>query len=301
MIDYSPSNSPYRVSYDGEFSLGDSPREPPNDSAGEDQVKDERRREYKERLEEVVGEIADLQERLYANDRFSVLLVFQAMDATGKDSTIRAVTTGVNPAGFQVFAFKAPSKEELDHDFLWRTARRLPERGRIGIFNRSYYEETLVVRVHPEYLNGQRLPPHADLDALWAERFVSIREHEMHLARNGTVILKFWLNVSREEQARRFLRRINRPEKNWKFQSGDVAERAHWDAYMTAYQDVLNQTSRSWAPWYAIPADDKPFMRLTVAKIVRDQLRALHLPYPELPEQERDKIDGFRVALEKQI
>jgi len=301
MIDYSPPRGTYRISYDGNFSLDEAPSAPPTDDSGGARTKKERRRELKDRLQEVVAEIADLQERLYANDRFAVLLVFQAMDAAGKDSTIRAVTTGVNPAGFQVFAFKAPSKEELDHDFLWRTARRLPERGRIGIFNRSYYEESLIVRVHPDFLSGQRLPPHPDLDALWAERFASIRDHELHLARSGTVILKFWLNVSRGVQARRFLRRIRRPEKNWKFQSGDIAERAHWDSYMVAYQDALNETSRSWAPWYAIPADDKPFMRLTVAEIVRDQLQALDLPYPELPPKEREQIDAYRVALEEEI
>jgi polyphosphate kinase 2 (PPK2 family) len=200
------------------------------------------------------------------------------MDAAGKDSTIRAVTTGINPAGFQVYSFKAPSKEELDHDFLWRTSTRLPERGRIGIFNRSYYEEVLVVRVHPSFLGSQRLPRLPTGEALWKERFASIREHELHLARSGTVILKFWLNVSREAQARRFLRRIDRPDKNWKFQSRDILE-------------------RRWAPWYAIPADDKPFMRLTVAEILRDQLKALDLRYPELPEDERAKVAELRSEL----
>jgi len=292
MIDYSPPAGPYRVPYEGDFSAADAPTVPPEH---------EGKGELKKRLRSVVREIADLQDRLYANDRYAVLLVFQAMDAAGKDSTIRAVTTGVNPAGFQAFSFKAPSKEELDHDFLWRTARRLPERGRIGIFNRSYYEETLVVRVHPEYLGGQRIPREPALDDLWLERYSSIGDHELHLARNGTVILKFWLNVSREEQARRLLRRLDRPEKNWKFQSGDMAEREHWDDYMAAYEDALNATSRASAPWYAIPADDKPFMRLTVAEIIRDQLQALDLPYPELPEKERARIDEFRTVLEKEI
>lgn len=284
---------PYRVPDDGSFSVPRAPTAPP------EQVSD--KNELKERLVEAVDEIADLQERLYANDRYSVLLVFQAMDAAGKDSTIRAVATGVNPAGFQVFSFKAPSKEELDHDFLWRTSRRLPERGRIGVFNRSYYEETLVVRVHPEYLGGQRLPRTVPLEDLWMERYASIRDHELHLARNGTVILKFWLNVSRDEQARRFLRRIDRPDKNWKFQSGDIAERAHWEDYMSAYDHTLNATSRAWAPWYAIPADDKPFMRLTVAEIIRDQLRALELPYPQLPVKERAKIGEFKTVLESEL
>jgi PPK2 family polyphosphate:nucleotide phosphotransferase len=251
----------------------------------------------KDRLDQVVDELADLQEVLYADDRHAILCVFQAMDAAGKDSTIRAVTTGINPAGFQVYSFKAPSKEELDHDFLWRTSTRLPERGRIGIFNRSYYEEVLVVRVHPSFLGSQRLPRLPTGEALWKERFASIREHELHLARSGTVILKFWLNVSREAQARRFLRRIDRPDKNWKFQSRDILERRRWDDYMAAYQEALEATSRAWAPWYAIPADDKPFMRLTVAEILRDQLKALDLRYPELPEDERAKVAELRSEL----
>ncbi len=287
MIDYTPPAGPYRVPFDGGFRVTGSPTEPPSEAEG-----------LERRLEEVVDELADLQRRLYANDRYALLLVFQAMDAAGKDSTIRAVTTGVNPAGFQVFSFKAPSKEELDHDFLWRTATRLPERGRIGIFNRSYYEEVLVVRVHPEFLDGQRLPRRPELPELWEERYASIRDHELHLARNGTVILKFWLNVSRQEQARRFLRRIERPDKNWKFQSRDIEERRLWDDYMAAYEDALNATSRPCAPWYAIPADDKPFMRLTVAEIVRDQMRALDLHFPRLPEDERLEIEALRTELE---
>ena len=246
----------------------------------------------------MVEQISELQNQLYASNRHALLLVFQAMDAAGKDSTIRAVTTGVNPAGFQVFSFKAPSPEELDHDFLWRTARRLPERGRIGIFNRSYYEEVLVVRVHPGFLDGQRLPRRPDdLGELWEERYRSILEHERHLASNGVVILKFWLNISREEQARRFVRRIDRPDKNWKFSARDLRERARWDEYMMAYQDALNATSRSWAPWYAIPADSKPFMRLAVAELIRDQLAALDLDYPVLTPDELAKLEEHRAAL----
>jgi PPK2 family polyphosphate:nucleotide phosphotransferase len=282
--------SPYRVPHDGSFSVPDAPTAPPDETPD--------RNEVKERLEEVVEELADLEEVLYADNRHAVLCVFQAMDAAGKDSTIRAVTTGINPAGFQVYSFKAPSKEELDHDFLWRTSVRLPERGRIGIFNRSYYEEALVVRVHPGFLESQRLPRVPPGDALWEERFDSIRDHELHLARSGTVILKFWLNVSREEQARRFLRRIDRPDKNWKFQSRDILERRRWDDYMGAYQEALAATSRPWAPWYAIPADDKPFMRLTVAEILRDQLRVLDLRYPDLPDDERAKVAELRNELE---
>lgn len=286
-------SSPYLVPFDASFSVAGAPTVPPDGTAdGHD---------LKKRLKAVVEEISDLQECLYAQDRYALLLVFQAIDAAGKDSTIRAVTTGVNPAGFQVSSFEAPSKEELDHDFLWRTSRRLPERGRIGVFNRSYYEEVLVVRVHPGFLDGQRLPHMPPLDELWEERYASIRDHEAHLARSGTVLLKFWLDVSRDEQARRFIRRIDRPHKNWKFNARDLVDRSHWDAYMAAYEDALNATSRPAAPWYAIPADDKPFMRLTVAEIVRDQLQALDLGYPQLPEDELAALTGHRAALEAEL
>jgi len=285
--------SPYLVPFDGSFSVAGTPHARPAGTTDGHHLK--------KRLAEAVEEISDLQERMYAQDRVALLLVFQAIDAAGKDSTIRAVTTGVNPAGCQVFSFKAPSKEELDHDFLWRTSRRLPERGRIGVFNRSYYEEVLIVRIHPEFLDGQRVPPASSLEALWEGRYESIRDHEAHLARNGTVVLKFWLNVSRDEQARRFIRRIDRPEKNWKFNAGDLAERAHWDAYMEAYEDALNATSRALAPWYAIPADDKPYMRLTVAEIIRDQLRALDLAFPVLPEEARAGLQSAREALEGEL
>jgi len=257
------------------------------------------KKSYKKKLAGLVDELDDLQRRLYASDKYSVLLIFQAMDAAGKDSTIRAVLSGVNPAGFQVCSFKQPSAEELDHDFLWRSAKRLPQRGRIGVFNRSYYEETLVVRVHPEYLQGQKLPHKLDLGTLWQERFESIRDHEKHLARNGTVILKFWLNVSPEEQKRRFLSRIDEQHKNWKFSAGDVKERSHWQDYMHAYEEALNETSRPWAPWYAIPADDKSFMRLSVASIIVDSLSKLDLQYPEVTRAQREKIRGMRELLEK--
>ncbi len=290
MIHYDPPESPYRIPFDGGFVIADAPTSRPPDAPPPDAAKDLRK--------DLIKELAELQDVLYASDRHAVLLVFQAMDAAGKDSTIRAVCTGINPAGFQVFSFKAPSKEELDHDFLWRTTKRLPERGRIGIFNRSYYEEVLVVRVHPEFLDGQRLPRRPEGQELWEERYESIRDHELHLARNGTVILKFFLHVSREVQAQRFRRRMDRPDKNWKFQSRDILERRHWDEYMEAYQDALNATSRPWAPWYAIPADHKPFMRLTVARIFADQLMALNLKYPELDARERAKIDELRPELE---
>ena len=218
----------------------------------------------------------------------------------GKDGTIRAVMSGVNPAGCQVSSFKVPSKEEIDHDFLWRTTKRLPERGRIGIFNRSYYEEVLVVRVHPEYLKGQRLPEIPPLEQLWTERYESIREHEKHLARNGTVILKFWLNVSHAEQKERFLSRLDEPEKNWKFSSGDVRERGFWKDYMRAYEDALNATSRPWAPWYAIPADSKSYMRMCVAEIVVATLKGLGLHYPAADAKEQARFDEMRALLENE-
>ena len=221
------------------------------------------------------------------------------MDAGGKDGTIRNVFTGVNPAGFQVSSFKAPSDEELDHDFLWRVAQQLPERGRIGVFNRSHYEEVLVVRVHPEFLEGQRLP-NADLDAIWGERFESIRNFEKHLAENGTIIVKFFLNVSFEQQTQRLLRRIDKPSRNWKFNSGDVKERERWPDYMRAFEDALNETSRPWAPWYAIPADNKPYMRLQVARIVQETLESLGVDFPKIDEAARHALAGCREVLERQ-
>ena len=222
------------------------------------------------------------------------------MDAAGKDGTIRAILSGVNPAGFQVSSFKQPSATELDHDFLWRTTKALPERGRIGVFNRSYYEEVLVVRVHPKYLDGQRLPQRPILPELFQERFESICDHEKHLARNGTVVLKFWLNVSREEQRQRFLDRLNEPDKNWKFSSGDVRERGHWDAYMEAYEEALVATSKPWAPWYAIPADDKAYMRATVIKIINKTLKDMELSFPEVSESEAQRFAEMRKLLENE-
>ena len=258
-------------------------------------------KKYKKRLEKLVDELDDQQRRLYASDQFSVLLVFQAMDAAGKDSTIRAVMSGVDPAGCQVFSFKQPSSEELDHDFLWRTAKSLPQRGRIGVFNRSYYEEVLVLRVHPEYLGGQKLPYKVELDELWQQRYESIRDHEKHLARNGTVVLKFWLNVSRDEQRKRFLSRLDAPEKNWKFSSGDIEESGRWKDYMNAYEKALNATSRPWAPWYAIPADNKPYARLKVAEIVVESLKSLNLQYPEVTKRQLSDIGKMRELLEKPL
>jgi len=239
-----------------------------------------------------------LQRVLAAGDRHAVLLVFQAMDAAGKDSTIRAVMQGVDPSGCQVFSFKKPSSLERDHDFLWRTTRCLPERGRIGIFNRSQYEEVLVVRVHPKILASQRIPGELNLEVIWDERLRSIREHEEHLARNGTVILKFWLNVSRDEQKRRFLARLDNADKNWKFEPRDVVERRHWDDYMHAYEEALNATSRPWAPWYAIPADDKSYMQARVAETIIKALESIGLRYPEPNEEDRIAFASARQELE---
>ena len=284
--------SPYCVPFDGSFRLAGAPQQPPSDAP------DEKR--CKKKLAKVREEIANLQRILYAHDHRALLLVFQAMDAAGKDGTIRAVLRGVNPAGCQVTSFKQPSAKELDHDFLWRTTRALPERGRIGVFNRSYYEEVLVVRVHPEYLDGQRLPDRSPAPAVWDERLASIRDHERHLARNGTVVRKFFLNVSRDEQRNRFLSRLNEPEKHWKFSSGDVRERGHWAAYMNAYEAALRHTSSPWAPWYAVPADNKPYMRLVVAKIVRDTLRSFDLAYPTVDEDEAARFDEMRRRLQRE-
>lgn len=241
--------------------------------------------------------MGELQRKFYAHDKHSLLLIFQAMDAAGKDGTIRAVMSGINPAGCQVFSFKQPSSQELDHDFLWRSAKRLPERGRIGIFNRSYYEEVLVVRVHPEYLGSQKLPECVDQNSIWEERFESICDHEKHLARNGTIVLKFWLNVSKDEQKKRFLSRLDDPEKNWKFSSSDIKERGHWDRYMESYEDLLNKTSKPWAPWHAIPADNKKWMRVQVARIITETLQSLEIDYPKVSEKEKLQFGEMRQQL----
>ena len=282
-------DSKYLVPFDGAFEVDGAPTAPAHEP-GKDKAKKALRKRIKQmRIQ---------QDMLYAQNDWSVLLVFQAMDAAGKDGTIKAVMSGINPAGCQVHSFKKPSENELDHDFLWRTSVRLPERGRIGIFNRSYYEEVLAVRVHPQILMGQRLPFIPPGDQVWEQRLESIADHELHLARNGTVVLKFWLNVSKEEQKERFLARIQKPEKNWKFHPADVAERGHWDDYMAAYEDALNATSRSWAPWYAIPADDKPYMRATVADIIVRSLESLDLSYPTVSAAERAELQDWGKELE---
>ncbi len=243
-----------------------------------------------EALDKGVRRLAELQELLYAQDRWSLLLVFQAMDAAGKDGTIKHVMSGVNPQGCQVFSFKAPSAEELDHDFLWRSAKALPERGRIGIFNRSYYEEVLVVRVHPEFLNAQKLPPSLVTDAIWKERFEDINGFERYLGRNGVAVRKFYLHMSRKEQKKRFMKRLDEPEKNWKFSSADAKERQHWDSYMEAYEDLIRHTSTEHAPWYVVPANNKWFSRLVVADAVIDALETLDLHFPKLDTNKRKEL-----------
>ncbi len=284
-------DSPYRVPGDGSFRVGGSPTAPPPEPPGKKQLRKERKA--------LTRQLGDLQRRLFAEQRRSLLVVFQAMDAAGKDSTIRAVMSGVNPAGCSVHGFRAPTRQELDHDFLWRTSRVLPRRGTIGIFNRSYYEEVLVVRVHPSFLQGQRIDLPDDLDALWPQRLTSIAEHEAHLARQGTVIVKFWLNVSRETQRQRLLARIDNPDKHWKFNEGDLDERQHWDAYMAAYEDALQATSRPWAPWYAIPADDKPFMRRAVADILVRTLQRMDPRYPVVADDVQARLQALRGRIDE--
>lgn len=281
----------YRVPFDGSFEIKNSTTDPGEDVPG--------KKSLAKKLEKTVEEISQLQRVLYAQDKFAVLLVFQAMDAAGKDGTIRAVMSGVNPAGCHVSSFKSPSSEELDHDFLWRTTVKFPERGRIGVFNRSYYEEVLAVRVRPEYLKGQRIPD-INPDTVWQERFESIQQLEQHMARNGTVILKFWLNVSLDEQKRRFMARLNDPSRYWKFSKSDLAERQLWPEYMAAYQDMLNNTSQECAPWFAIPADNKAYMRYQVAQVVVKTLRDLPLAYPEKTADQIAKFDQYREALESE-
>jgi PPK2 family polyphosphate:nucleotide phosphotransferase len=256
--------------------------------------------DYRDLIEKLQDEINDLQRMMYAHDRYSLLLIFQAMDAAGKDGTIRAIMSGVNAHGVAVHAFKRPSDEELDHDFLWRTSKRLPERGRIGIFNRSYYEEVLVVRVHPEILrSGQKLPAARteDLRKVWEQRYESIRDFEKHLWRNGTRVLKFFLHLSPEEQRDRFVARIDEPEKNWKFSEVDVKERGFWNDYQKAYEDAINATATKQAPWFVVPADDKKNMRLIVAQIVLAKLRELDMKYPEVTSERREELQSYRKRL----
>ena len=259
------------------------------------------KKEYKKQLEEHVQELSELQRLHYASNRYAVLLIFQAMDAAGKDGAIRHVMSGVNPQGCQVFSFKHPSATELEHDFLWRTTRSLPERGRIGIFNRSYYEEVLIVRVHPEILRGQGLPDETlDEETIWQERYRSIVDLENHLHRNGTRIIKFFLHLSREEQRKRFLDRIDEPEKNWKFSLADIEERRFWRQYMQAYEACLGATSTRIAPWYVVPADDKKNARLIVSKIILDTFTSLKMHYPKTDAKRRQELLSIRDQLVKE-
>ena len=255
------------------------------------------KKDARKKLEKNIAELAEYQDILYAQDTYALLLIFQAMDAAGKDGAIKHVMSGVNPQGCQVYSFKSPSAEELDHDYLWRTNKVMPERGRIGIFNRSYYEEVLVVRVHPELLDHQKIPPSAR-ENIWKRRYDQINNMEKYLSENGVVILKFFLNVSKEEQKKRFLERIDRPEKNWKFSTADAKERAFWDNYQQAYEDCLNRTSTEWAPWFVVPADNKWFTRLTVSEIIVRTLKRLNLRYPEVSEERRQELLEIRKLLE---
>jgi PPK2 family polyphosphate:nucleotide phosphotransferase len=282
---------PHRVPFDGRFSIGDFPTDPPDGGPS--------KKELGEELDDLVNRLDALQQRLFADQRFAVLAVFQAMDAAGKDSTIRKVFSGVNPAGFRVHAFGRPSELELRHDFLARVAARLPERGKIGIFNRSHYEEVLVVRVRPELLAAQHLPG-VDRQRIWADRFESIRGFEQHLARNGVAVVKFWLNISRKEQRKRLLSRIDEADKNWKFRLGDLDDRARWKEFQSAYEAMLRETSCERAPWYAIPADDKPYMRVAVARVMVETLGNLDPRFPELGPERRRELEEGRRRLEKE-
>jgi len=283
-------SAPYRVADGSSFRLREID---PGDTRG---MKDKNKAQ--EALAAGIEALAALQEKLYAQNQWGVLLIFQAMDAAGKDSAIEHVMSGINPQGCQVFSFKAPSSEELDHDFLWRTSRCLPERGRIGIFNRSYYEEVLVVRVHPEFLGGQRLPAGLGGNGIWKRRFEDIAAFERYFARQGFVILKFFLHVSKDEQRERFLDRIEQPEKNWKFAMADVEERERWDDYMAANEDMIRHTAAEHAPWFVVPADHKWFTRLVVADAIRRALENLDLAFPRVTGAKRKELAAARKALQ---
>jgi PPK2 family polyphosphate:nucleotide phosphotransferase len=280
--------SPYRVTDGEDFRLK---------KVDPDDTRDLDKETAKKLLKRGIEKLAEMQDKLYAQDQWGVLLVFQAMDAAGKDSTIKHVMSGINPQGCQVSSFKAPSSNELDHDFLWRTTKALPERGRIGIFNRSYYEEVLVVRVHPEILQGQKLPKNVVSKRIWKERFEDIVAFERYLSRQGFAILKFFLHVSKKEQKDRFLKRLDRPEKNWKFSADDLEERGYWSAYQRAYEDAIRHTARPHAPWYVVPADHKWFTRLVVAAAIHETLESLKLAYPTVSEEKRRELQECRDQL----
>ncbi len=281
----------YRITNGSKFRLKNID---PDDTA---ELKSELKTEAQELLEQGVKQLADLQDKFYAQDRWALLLIFQAIDAAGKDGTIKHVTSGLNPQGVQVYAFKSPSAEELDHDYLWRCMRALPERGRIGIFNRSYYEETLVVRVHPELLKAEKIPAELVTPKIWKERFGDITAIERYLTRNGIAICKFFLHVSKSEQKKRFLQRLENPEKNWKFSAADVRERDHWKEYHDAYEDMIRHTATEYAPWYVVPADHKWFTRLVVAGAVTNALKKLNPDYPKVPPEELAELAAARKQL----
>ncbi len=281
---------PFRVT-DDSFRLKDYDPADTLDFTSEDKPR------AKEALAIGIQLLADLQDMLYAQDRYALLLIFQAMDAAGKDGAIKHVMSGINPQGCQVYSFKAPTSEDLDHDFLWRCMRCLPERGRIGIFNRSYYEETLVVRVHKEFLEKQRLPPELVTKDIWEERFQDIRAFERYLTRNGVIVRKFFLNVSRKEQRKRFLSRIEEPEKNWKFSGSDIEERGYWNDYMDAYDDMIRNTATKRAPWYVVPADNKWFTRVVVAAAVIEALSSLDLAYPKVSDAKLKSLAAAKRSL----
>jgi len=281
---------PFRVTKGKNFRLKDVD---PNDTL---EFTEADKARSKEALATGITALAELQDKLYAQDRWAVLLIFQAMDAAGKDGAIKHVMSGVNPQGCEVYSFKSPSSEDLDHDYLWRCMKCLPNRGHIGIFNRSYYEELLVVRVHPEFLAKQKLPPELVTKRIWEQRFEDVRNFERYLANNGVVILKFFLHVSKKEQKRRFLERIENAEKNWKFSANDAAERDYWDDYMEAYEDMIRHTATKECPWYVVPADNKWFTRVVVAGAVIDALTDLKLAYPEVGEA---KLKELAVAKQK--
>ena len=256
------------------------------------------KKEYHEHLDEHIKELSSLQRLLYASNTYSLLLIFQGMDAAGKDSVIRHVMSGVNPQGCQVFSFKNPSEEELQHDFLWRTTRALPERGNIGVFNRSYYEEVLVVRVHPEILKKQYLPSKLiDEKNIWKDRYRSIVDMEKHLTRNGTQVIKFFLHLSKEEQRNRLLERIDQPDKNWKFSSADIEERKYWDKYVEAFEECISETSTKEAPWYIVPADNKENTHLIISHIIVEKLKELDMAYPEMDKKRIEELQSIRSAL----
>ena len=284
-------SKPYRIDHGEKFRLKDF------DPATTGHLRS--KEHAKELLEQSIAEMAELQDKLYAQDCWALLLIFQAMDAAGKDGAIKHVMSGVNPQGCQVYAFKAPSSEELNHDFLWRTSRVLPERGHIGIFNRSYYEEVLVVRVHRDILKNERMPKSLIGKNLWQDRFEDIGNFERYLSRNGVVVRKFFLNVSKKEQKRRFLERLETPEKNWKFSAADVHERECWDDYMKTYEEMIAATSTKHAPWYVVPADNKWYTRLVVAAAIVDTLKELKVAYPAVDPEKRKQLEAARAELER--